>query len=121
MSDENQEFDQKAATFYSVAQFLSEGNVPEGADIALELFFIPQENADTPAFLKALKTFGYSAETQTEKVEGGASREAVIINVDTTMTAEDIWLHEERTTKLAQSRGFAPDGWGFLEPDAKRK
>jgi len=118
LSDENQDFDQKAATFYSVAQFLDEGKVPEGAEIALELFFIPQEGADAPAFLKALKTFGYNAETQSEIVEGGASREAVTINIDTTMTAEDIWLHEERTTKLAQSRGFAPDGWGFLEPDA---
>jgi len=118
LSDENQDFDQKAATFYSVAQFLAEGKVPEGADIALELFFIPTEDADLPAFLKALKTFGYSAETETETVEGGASRETVLVNADTKMTAEDIWLHEERTTKLAQSRGFAPDGWGFLEPDA---
>ena len=116
MTDE-QGFDQKAATFYSVAQFLDEGKVPEGADIALELFFIPSEDADQPAFLKALKTFGYEADVETEKTEQG-SREAVLINVATKMTAEDIWMHEERTTKLAQSRGFAPDGWGFLEPDA---
>lgn len=111
-----QEFDQKAATYYSVAQFLSEGKVPEGADIALELFFIPEESADQGAFLKALKTFGYEADVETEKTEGG-SREAVLVNVSTKMTADDIWLHEERTTKLAQPRGFAPDGWGFLEPD----
>lgn len=115
MTDE-QEFDQKAATYYSVAQVLAEGKVPEGTDIALELFFIPAENADQPAFLKALKTFGYEAVVDEEKTETG-SREAVLVSVATKMTAEDIWLHEERSTKLAQSRGFAPDGWGFLEPD----
>ena len=118
MSNENQEFDQKAATFYSVAEFLKEGKVTEGAAIALELFFIPTKDADQTAFLKALKTFGYSAEVETENVVGGGGREAVLVNAATKMTAEDIWLHEERTTKLAQSRGFAPDGWGFLEPDA---
>jgi len=114
----DQEFDQKAATFYSVAQFLKEGKVPEGASIALELFFIPNEDADQPAFLKALKTFGYAAEVQAENKLDGGAREAVLVTVPTTMTAEDIWLHEERATKLAQPRGFAPDGWGFLEPDA---
>ncbi len=114
---DNQEFDQKAATFYSVAQFLAEGKVPEGASIELELFFTPKDDADQPAFLKALKTFGYQAEVETENTENG-TREAVLVNVPTKMTAEDIWLHEDRTSKLAQSRGFAPDGWGFLEPDA---
>ena len=113
----DQEFDQKAATYYSVAQFLEEGKVPDGASIELELFFIPNDDADQAAFLKALKTFGYSAEVETENTES-STREAVLVNVPTTMTAENIWTHEERTTKLAQSRGFAPDGWGFLEPDA---
>ncbi len=116
MTDE-QEFDQKAATYYSVAQFLDEGKVPEGAAISLELFFIPTDSADQPAFLKALKTFGYVAEVESENTESGA-REAVLVTVPTTMGADDIWLHEQRTTKLAQARGFAPDGWGFLEPDA---
>jgi hypothetical protein len=116
--NDEQEFDQKAATFYSVAQFLQEGKLPEGADIALELFFIPTDKADQPAFLKALKTFGYSAEAEPENTEDGM-RESVIITVPTKMTSDDIWLHEERTTKLALTRGFTPDGWGFLEPDVK--
>lgn len=116
MTDE-QEFDQKAATYYSVAQFLAEGKVPDGAAIALELFFIPNQEADQEAFLKALKTFGYTAEVESEKTDKG-QRDAVLVNVATKMTADEIWLHEERTTKLAQSRGFSPDGWGFLEPDA---
>ncbi|HIP23188.1 MAG TPA: hypothetical protein EYG79_06295 [Rhodobacteraceae bacterium] len=114
---DNQEFDQKAATFYSVAQFLKDGKVSEGASIELELFFNPADGADQTAFLKALKTFGYQAEVETENTKDG-TREAVLVNVTTKMTAEDIWLHEDRTSKLAQSRGFAPDGWGFLEPDA---
>ena len=114
---DTQEFDQKAATFYSVAQFLKEGKVPEGASIALELFFNPSVDADQAAFLKALKTFGYKAEVEAEKTED-STREVVLVNVATKMTSEDIWLHEERTSKLAQSRGFSPDGWGFLEPDA---
>ncbi|MBL1436177.1 MAG: ribonuclease E inhibitor RraB [Rhodobacteraceae bacterium] len=114
---DNQEFDQKAATYYSVAQFLAEGKVPDGAAIDLELFFIPDKDADQVAFLKALKTFGYSAEVESEKIAKG-QRNAVLVNVSTKMTSDDIWLHEERTTKLAQSRGFSPDGWGFLEPDA---
>ncbi len=113
----SEEFDQKAATFYSVAQFLEEGKVGEGADIALELFFIPDAKADQAAFLKALKTFGYNAAVEAETAVSGQAREAILVTVDTKMTAEDIWQHEERTTKLAQSRGFAPDGWGFLAPD----
>ncbi len=114
---DDQEFDQKAATYYSVGQFLAEGKVPEGAAIELELFFIPTNDADQAAFLKALKTFGYSAEVENEATLDGG-REAVLVNVPTKMTSDDIWLHEGRTTKLAQTRGFAPDGWGFLEPDA---
>ena len=121
MSDQEQEFDQKAATFYSVAQFLAEGKVPEAADITLELFFVPTPEADQPAFLKALKTFGYAAEVELENLPDGSTRAAVLVNAATKMTAEDIWLHEERTTKLAESRGFAADGWGFLEPDVKGK
>ena len=112
-------FDQKAATYYSVAQFLAEGKVPEGAAIELELFFIPADNPDQPAFLKALKTFGYGAKVEAENTLEGPPREAVLVRVPTRMTADDIWLHEERTTKLAQPRGYAPDGWGFLEPDTK--
>jgi hypothetical protein len=114
---DEQEFDQKAATFYSVARFLDEGKLPEGSAIELEVFFIPGAGADQPAFLKALKTFGYAAEVKPEQTEAGP-RDAVLVTVPTRMTAEDIWLHEERTTKLARARGFAPDGWGFLEPDA---
>jgi len=115
---EDQEFDQKAATFYSVAQFLAEDKVPEGAAIELELFFVPTDQADEAAFLKALKTFGYAAIIEAENTANG-TQDAVLVTVPTKMTSDDIWLHEERTSKLALSRGYTPDGWGFLEPDAK--
>lgn len=109
MSAENWDFDtQKAATFYSVAQFLAEEKVPEGAIISLELFFIPAGENDREAFLKALKTFGYAGEPDND---------GIIVRVDNVeFGAGNIWLHEERTTKLALSRGYEPDGWGFLEP-----
>jgi len=113
---DEQEFDQKAATYYSVARFLDEGNLPEGSAIELEVFFMPEAEADQPAFLKALKTFGYEAEVKPGQTDAGP-RAAVLVTVPTKMTADDIWLHEARTTKLARARGYAPDGWGFLEPD----
>lgn len=114
----DQEFDQKAATFYSVAQILAEGQFSERTEIDLELFFKPTGSADQPAFLKALKTFGYTAEVDTQNTEDDA-RDVVFITVATKLTAEEIWLHENRTAKLAATRGYTADGWGFPEPDIK--
>lgn len=108
---------QQAATRYTVAQLIAEKNVPENARITLELFFIPTENPDTEALLKALKTFGYAAEPEQETLEGGTTRIAVLVSIENLeMSADNIWLHEERTTKIALPRGYAPDGWGFVEP-----
>ena len=118
MTTDNWDFDaQQAATRYTVAQLISEKNVPENAEISLELFFVAVENAETELLLKALKTFGYDAEPEQETLEGGETRTAILITIDKTkMSADNIWTHEERTTKLALSRGFVPDGWGFVEP-----
>ncbi len=118
MTTEPWDFDlQQAATRYTVAQLLTEGKVPEKAEIMLELFFIPVDGADADAFLKSLKTFGYSAETEQETLEGGGTRTAILVTVEKTeMSADNIWLHEERTTKLALTRGYSADGWGFVEP-----
>ncbi len=118
MTIENWDFDsQQAATRYSVAQLLAHKNLPENAAIILEIFFVPDQDADAPAFLKALKTFGYNAETEEESLEGGGTQLAVLITIEKTeMSADNIWLHEERTTKIALARGYKPDGWGFLEP-----
>ena len=109
--------EQQAATRYTVAQLVTDKNVPENAKIILELFFIPVENPDTDALLKALKMFGYDAEPEVENLKKGGTRTAVLVTIkDTEMNADNIWLHEERTTKIALTRGYQPDGWGFLEP-----
>lgn len=118
MTTSDWDFDiQQAATRYTVAQLISEKNVPENAKITLELFFVPEKSADADAFLKALKTFSYTAEIEQEAVEGGGTRDAVLVSVEATeMSADNIWMHEERTTKIALTRGYTPDGWGFVEP-----
>lgn len=118
MTDQNWDIEsQQAATRYTVAQLIAEKNVPENANITLELFFIPTENPDSEALLKALKTFGYMAEPETETVEGGGTRIAILVTIENLeLSADNIWLHEERTTKIALPRGYAPDGWGFVEP-----
>ncbi|MEM6439772.1 MAG: hypothetical protein AAF763_08795, partial [Pseudomonadota bacterium] len=81
------------------------------ASIRLDLQFVPGEAADAPAFLRALGMFGYEAEGALDGAEVEAS-------VDAVLTLEDVWRHEERTTKIALARGYVPDGWGFWEPDA---
>ncbi len=108
---------QQAATRYTVAQLIADKNVPENAKISLELFFIPSDKGETKNLLKALKTFGYTASSEQETLEGGTTRTAVLVSIENTeMSADNIWLHEERITKIALTRGYTPDGWGFLEP-----
>ena len=99
---------QQAETFYTVSQFLKDKNVAvtEGQKVTLDLQFVPGENADRMAATRALKMFGY--EVAEENGDG------IELHVeDLPFTAEDIWLHEERTTKIVLERGFLPDGWGF--------
>lgn len=100
---------QKADTVHTLEVLAKEG-VPEGAPIRLDLQFVPGEGADAPAFLRALGSFGYAAEGSLDGAEIEAS-------VDASLTLDEIWLHEERTTKIALARGYVPDGWGFWEPD----
>jgi hypothetical protein len=102
---------QKAETEATVALLREEGAVAEGALIVLDLEFVPAfADADRAALVKSLKSFGY--EVTSDADDGG-----VEISVpDVAFGVESIWLHEERTTKLALARGFEPDGWGFFEP-----
>ncbi|GEM_PF-401241 len=118
MTSTEWDFDsQQAATRYTVAQLISDKNVPENAKITLELFFIPADNADADALLKALKTFGYTVEPEQETLEGGGTRIAILVSIENLeLSADNIWLNEERTTKIALTRGYTPDGWGFVEP-----
>lgn len=98
---------QKAETFWTVAELQKKG-VEEGSVIDLDLDFVPCDTADAEAAIRALKMFGYDAEPSED---GGLT----LTVPDVAFSAEDIWLHEERATKIALERGFLPDGWGFLE------
>lgn len=99
---------QKAESFYTVNQFLKDKNVAvtEGQKVTLDLQFVAGKEADRLAAMRALAMFGYDA---TEEKDG----EIEVHIPDLPFTAEDIWLHEERTTKIALERGYRPEGWGF--------
>jgi len=108
---------QQAATRYTVAQLVLEGKIDQNTVIELELFFIPDQNPDPDTLCKALKSFGYTVVAEQETIKGGSTRTAILVTVaKLNFSADDIWLHEERTTKIALTRGYIPDGWGFLEP-----
>ena len=112
MTEEDWDFDeQRADTEMTVAQLLEETALTPESLITLDLEFVPEtEEADTEAFVKALETFGYLASATDPEGRVDASV------LDIAFTVEAIWLHEERTTKIALARGFIPDGWGFWEP-----
>lgn len=102
---------QKGETKATIAMLRDEAAIKDGAIITLDLEFVPAvDDADRAAFEKALKTFGY-------QVTSDSDDDGVEISVpDVPFALETIWLHEQRTTKLALARGFEPDGWGFYEP-----
>lgn len=112
MSDDTWDWgEQRRDTEYTFEELKREAELEEGTIITLDLQFLPAEtDSDQDAFVKALKSFGYDVTIYEEDDTVEASVEGVAF------TVEDIWLHEERTTKIALSRGFAPDGWGFWEP-----
>lgn len=103
---------QKAETFLTVTQLHRDEGVPLGAAIGLDLEFVAAGGAaDGDGFRRKLAMFGYHAET-------GEDADRVRVAVpDLSFDAEAIWLHEERTTRLALLHGFRPDGWGFYAPD----
>ncbi len=100
---------QQNQTAYTVATLQKEHGIAEGAHITLDLTFVPVEGANPGTFEKVLKTFGYTA---TRGEDGEISVEVP----DIPFTFESVWTHEERTTTMALSRGYRPDGWGFWEP-----
>lgn len=99
---------QQAQSAHTVAELLKDG-VKEGATITLDFSFKAIEGADRTALEKALVMFGY-------ELGEDAETEFTASISDIPFTLDSIWTHEERTTKMALSRGFAPDGWGFWEP-----
>jgi hypothetical protein len=114
MSDADWDFaEQRADTEMTIAQVREESGLTETALITLDLEFLPEDkDADADAFIKALATFGYLASAAEDDPDGRI--DATVLDIP--FTLEAIWLHEERTTKLALARGFIPDGWGFWEP-----
>ena len=109
MSDEWDWELQQNQTAYTVAELIKQNSKIDGANIALDMEFEPKDGADAATLEKALRTFGYGVIVSTT----GALQASIS---DIPFTFEFIWTHEERTTKMALSRGFAPDGWGFWEP-----
>ncbi|MEM9267911.1 MAG: ribonuclease E inhibitor RraB [Pseudomonadota bacterium] len=103
---------QRNETAWTVHHLNTEKGVALGTPITLDLHLEPQDDADEDALLRALAMFGYTAEAVT-------SEETAYVQVtvpEVAFDVEAIWTHEERVTKIALTRGFAPDGWGFWEP-----
>ena len=105
--------EQQAETVYTCEQLRDTQGVKPHTDIVLDLFFMPVEGEEArrEALEKALSSFGY------EVAEGDAPSQLAASIGPIPFTPQDIWLHEERTTKMALARGYRPDGWGFAEPE----
>lgn len=109
MSDEWDWELQQNQTAYTVAELIKQNASIEGVNITLDMEYEPVEGADKATLEKALRTFGYDVIVSSK----GAIQASIS---DIPFTFESIWTHEERTTKMALSRGYQPDGWGFWEP-----
>jgi len=105
---------QRLETALTVESLAADAGMTPEHRITLDLQFHPAEDdADRAAFEKALQSFGYTLGVADEDDDVAAWV------ADVPFTLEAIWTHEERTTRLALARGFAPEGWGFWEPDRK--
>lgn len=82
--------------------------------VTLDVFLAPGEAADQEALERALAMFGYTGEMYEDEETKELSFTVSI--EDVALTADDVWLHEERVSKIAIARGYTPDGWGFFEP-----
>lgn len=100
---------QQNQTAYTVAELLKSSPRMNGVEITLDMHFEPTDAAEADKLEKALTTFGYSV-----RIATSGTFEVSIQDIP--FTFEGIWTHEERATKMALSRGFQPDGWGFWEP-----
>lgn len=113
---ENWDFErQKSETIDTVSDLSVNQEVKTGADVrvTLDIFLVPTDAADQTLLERALAMFGYAGDFDEENPD---SPSFVVSVPDVGLTAEDIWLHEERVCKIAMERGFLPDGWGFFEP-----
>jgi hypothetical protein len=106
---------QRAETAWTVADLIARTDLQGGDTILLDLEFVPGAGDPAPqrdAFVRKLGMFGYQVEAEDPARPGEVS----VAVPDVALDADAIWLHEERTTKLALIHGFLPDGWGFAEP-----
>lgn len=112
MIDTTWDFDhQRAETDLTLAELGREAGLGAGDRITLDLAFVPAaDDADASALAKALTSFGYlvGAPDDDGRIEASV--------LDIAFSADAVWLHEERTTRIALARGFESDGWGFWEP-----
>ncbi len=104
--------EQQAETVFTCEQLRDKQGVKPHSEIMLDLFFAPVEGEEArrEAFERSLGMFGYTVADDSEGDTVAASIGPIAF------TPQDIWLHEERTTKMALARGYKPDGWGFAEP-----
>ena len=110
---------QQAETVWTCEQLRDTKGVVPHSEIQLDLFFVPidGEDARREAFEKALGMFGYQVD-DAATFDEAIDKNAVACSIGPIpFTPQDIWLHEERTTKMALARGFRPDGWGFAEAE----
>lgn len=113
MQEEDWDFDtQYAETLYTCEHLRDKKGVKPHTEIMLDLFFVPIKGEENrkDACEKALGMFGY-------QIEDADEAEISVSVGPIPFTPQDIWLHEERTTKIALSRGYKPDGWGFAEAE----
>lgn len=106
---------QKSETEDTIKDLQENQDLPVGSEtiVSLDVFLVPSTDSDQEGLERALAMFGYAGDLD----EGQDSGPNFVVTVpDVALTAEDIWLHEERISKIAVARGFSPDGWGFFEP-----
>ena len=112
--------EQQAETVWTCEQLRDERGVKPHSDIMLDLFFVPIEGEDArrDALEKALGAFGYTVDDFDCSDDEEANPDTVACSIGPIpFTPQDIWMHEERTTKMALARGYRPDGWGFADPE----
>ena len=115
MSDDWDFDQQRSETADTIADLFENQGLKEGASVTLDVFLRPEGGADQADLARGLAMFGYAGERMEDRETGG---DLFVVSVpDTALKLDDVWLHEERISRIGLARGYAPDGWGFFEPD----
>ena len=97
---------QRRETFETFQSIPKGQTLPETAVVDF-LFFVEEEDANWPAFQKALKAKGFKTKREGENLIASFGPMPV--------TAEAIWEREKVSTELAIAYDFYPDGWDLGE------